>query len=76
MRYGIKHTYHDSGKVFYLVKGGYVKKVGDTIIDNETYTTLQTAKMVATKYNKENEYYKRVGSICASNSTYEAVAID
>lgn len=63
------------GKTYYLRKGGYVITRPDGVLCAEDYYTEASAKMVATKSNKRQDYYKWVGATTVEPTKYEAVEV-
>lgn len=62
--YLIKCEYAKSGKIFYLGKGGYVVDYeGGYCFYMDCYESERAAKMIATKYNKINEFEEKHYSI-------------
>ena len=62
------------GTTYFLRKGGFV--IRDTrVCCAEDFYTEATAKAVATKWNKQNDFYQSIGSTTAEPTKYEAVEV-
>ena len=64
------------GETYYLRKGGYVITRPDGgWCAEDLYKTEGAAKTVATKWNRRNDYYQRMGCTTVEPTKYEAVEV-
>lgn len=76
-RYLIKATITGGlyeGTTYFLRKGGYVAK-GPSSCCAEDFYTEAAAKMVATKWNKQNEFYQHYTPLTVEPTKYEAAEV-
>lgn len=66
---------YTNGNSYILVKGGWVASISDKFICIEdTYSTRRIAKMVATKYKKDDVSYDKLDLAC-KDSIYDVVTV-